>query len=137
GPDARITTRVATARLAGGVVRGNLWILGRGDPGITPARIAALARRLKAAGIVRVTGHIMGGVGYFARDWYAPGWQPDFPRVEVALPTALTFNGNARRGIHIPDPERRAAAALTSRLRAIGVPVEGTPGAGTPRGRVR
>lgn len=137
GPDARITTRAAAARVGGGVVRGNLWILGRGDPGITTARVAALARRVRAAGIVRITGHVMGGLGYFAHDWYAPGWQPDFPRVEVALPTALTFNGNTRKRMHIGDPERRAAATLTSRLRAMGVRVDGAPGVGTPRGRVK
>jgi D-alanyl-D-alanine carboxypeptidase/D-alanyl-D-alanine-endopeptidase (penicillin-binding protein 4) len=132
GPAAHITTRAAAGRVRDGVVRGNLWILGGGDPAITSARLARLARELRAAGIQRIAGRVMGSIGYFAHDWYAPGWRPDFPRDEVALPTALTINGNVRHGVPFGDPERRAAATLTRSLRALGVTVAGTPGAGLP-----
>jgi D-alanyl-D-alanine carboxypeptidase/D-alanyl-D-alanine-endopeptidase (penicillin-binding protein 4) len=69
-------------------------------------------------------------VRYFSRDWWAPGWKADFPREDVALPTALTFRGNQHRGRHISDPERRAAVTLTRALRRLGVRVDGKPGAG-------
>jgi len=132
GPDRQILTRAAAANVADGVVKGNLWILGGGDPTVTTARIWMLADRVKAAGITSVTGRVMGSVRYFSHDWWAPGWKPDFPRDEVALPTALTFNSNTVHGIHIRDAEYRAAVALTNRLRAIGVHVAGKPGAWAP-----
>lgn len=132
GPDRQIVTRAAAANVADGVVNGNLWILGGGDPTVTTTRIGVLADRVKAAGITSIKGRVMGSIRYFSHDWWAPGWKPDFPRDEVALPTALTFNANTLHGIHIRDPEYLAAVALTNRLRAIGVHVTGKPGAWTP-----
>lgn len=146
GPDKHIVTPVQAERLSGGVVRGDLWILGRGDPTLTgggaygrslplrPSRISVLADRVRAAGIRRVGGSVMGSTGYFARDWYAPGWKSFFPTYYVPLPTALTFEGNADKGRHVTNPEWRAARALTRRLEAKGVRVAGRPGAGTPPG---
>lgn len=144
GPGNVIVTPVRARRRSGSVVRGNLWLLGRGDPTLTgggaygkslpfkPTRMAALVRRVKAAGIRRIEGRVMGSTGYFARDWYAPGWKPSFPAYYVALPTALTFEGNTDHGSHVSNPEWRAARSLTLRLRAKGVRVAGSPGAGTP-----
>jgi D-alanyl-D-alanine carboxypeptidase/D-alanyl-D-alanine-endopeptidase (penicillin-binding protein 4) len=89
------------------------------------------------AGVRRIRGSILGSKKYFARDWWAPGWKRDFPRNEVALPTALTFVGNQVRGRHVTDPERRAAATLTRTLRRLGVRVDGKPGSGrSPSGLI-
>lgn len=144
GPSSRVDTLVRATRLSNGVVRGNLWLFGRGDPTLTgggaygkslpfqPARISDLVRRVRAAGVRRVTGRVMGSTGYFAHDWYAPGWGSSFAAYYVALPTALTFEGNTYNGRHIANPEWRAARALTRRLEAKGIPVRGKPGAGTP-----
>lgn len=123
--------------LDNGVVDGDLWLLGRGDPTVTaggryarslyfePTRLGTLARRIKAAGVKRITGRVMGSTGYFSHDWYAPGWKPDFPAEEIPMPTALTFDGNKSGDLHVADPERRAAQALTERLRKVGVRVPG------------
>jgi D-alanyl-D-alanine carboxypeptidase len=134
GPDAQMTTDAAAVSVSGGVVQGNLWLLGHGDPGITNARLSALAQHVKDAGITQITGHVMGSTGYFSHDWFAPGWKQNFPKDEVAMPTALTFNRNTANGVHITDPERRAAAALAQRLRAMGVQVGGPAGMGAPPG---
>ncbi len=144
GPDKQITTSVKAEALAGGVVRGDLWLLGHGDPSLTgggaygrslpfrAARLSTLARGVKAAGIRRVTGSVRGATNYFSRDWFAPGWKSFFPAYYVARPTALAFEGNSYKGRHISDPERRAARALTRRLRALGIRVAGAPGTGLP-----
>jgi len=132
GPGFTISTSAAARTRRGGVVQGNLWILGRGDPGIVNARLKLLARRIRAAGVARITGSVMGSRTYFAHDWFAPGWKPDFPTDEVALPTALTYRGNQVRGVHVTDPERRAARALSRILRNQGVTVLGTAGMGRP-----
>jgi serine-type D-Ala-D-Ala carboxypeptidase/endopeptidase (penicillin-binding protein 4) len=139
---ASVTTRIRTQVFAKGTVnegilRGNLWIVGHGDPTVRKPRIAALARAVRAAGIRRVRGRVFGSTGGFRRDWWAPGWRDYFPERYIPLPTALTFEGNVAGGAHIRDPERRAARSLTNRLRALGVGVSGDPGAGAPPSGLR
>lgn len=148
GPHRHMVTRVLAHRRAR-TIRGNLFLVGRGDPAVTsrrryarslpfpPTRIRALARRVAAAGVRRVKGRVLGATGYFSHDWWAPGWKASFPTDEVALPSALTFNGNTVRGRHISNPEYRAARSLTRQLRKAGVGVSGPPGArAAPRGLV-
>ena len=130
GPDARLLTTAAAPAPAAGVVPGNLWVAGSGDPAVDPRRLRSLARAIRDAGVVRIEGSVRGSTGYFKRDWGAPGWKPSFRRTQVALPTALTFEGNRAGGVHIRDPEVRAAKVLTDELKRLGVSVVGKPGAG-------
>jgi len=132
GPDLRIVTHAATASLQLGVVQGNLWILGRGDPEITAARMGALARQLVAAGVEKVRGRVMGSTGYFAHDWWARGWKRQQSRQYVAPPTALTFQGNVVNGRFTREPEAFAARSLTKQLEKRGVAVVGKAGSGEP-----
>ena len=138
-----LTTRIRTELFAkgpraAGLLRGNLWIVGHGDPSVGRPAIAALARVVETAGIRTIRGRVMGATTGFQRDWWAPGWRDYFPRDYIALPTALTFEGNQdARGVHIRDPERRAARFLTKKLRALGVRVTMEPGAGAPPTRLR
>lgn len=140
GADATIPTRLlATERVdADGVVGGNLWIVGHGDPEIDALDMAELARVLVEDGIERVRGRVFAGTGPFSRDWWAPGWRDYFPDAYIALPTALTYRFNeAAGGRHLRDPERLAAKALTKKLEARGIEVSGTPGSGSaPQGLV-
>jgi D-alanyl-D-alanine carboxypeptidase/D-alanyl-D-alanine-endopeptidase (penicillin-binding protein 4) len=107
-----------------GSVDGNLYLKGRGDPEVGDARLSLLAARLWKAGVRHITGHVVGVTGPFHRDWFAPGWKSYFPASYVAIPTALTYRGNAApSGKHIKDPERRAAVFLSHALRQRGVTV--------------
>jgi D-alanyl-D-alanine carboxypeptidase len=144
GPDYRIPTRAAAERVEGASVRGDLWLVGRGDPSLTAAEpgywgdfrattLADLAERIKRSGVVRVEGRVRGAVGHFAHDFDAAGWQPYVPGRYVQLPSALVLNGNYVAGRH---PERSAAAALTKQLERIGVAVLGAPGAGEAPARL-
>lgn len=132
-PAFRIETSATAPPPRNGVVRGNLWINGHGDPEIGPARLGMLAKRIKAAGVRRIRGSVVGSTRYFKHDWWARGWKSYFPRRYIPLPTALTFNGNTAGGVHITDPERRAAAELTGQLERRGVAVRGRPRAGAPK----
>jgi D-alanyl-D-alanine carboxypeptidase len=130
----RLRTKVfSKGAITNGVLHGTLWIVGRGDPGVDATTMRSLARAIDEFGIVRVRGHVRGATTGFQRDWWAPGWKDYFPRDYIPLPTALTFEGNVDgRGVHIRDPERRAARSLRNALRARGIPVTMDAGAGVP-----
>lgn len=136
GPDATIPTRVLTGTPpVDGIVNGNLWIVGHGNPETGKPDMAALAGALKTAGITRVKGSVIASTGPFARDWWARGWRWYFPLYYMPLPTALTFDGNTRPHHANPhDPELGAAVSLTNKLRARGVVVHGAPRIGRPSG---
>jgi serine-type D-Ala-D-Ala carboxypeptidase/endopeptidase (penicillin-binding protein 4) len=107
-----------------GVLRGDLYLIGHGDPEVKTPDLGALAQQVRAAGIRRVKGGVVGATGPFVRDWWAEGWRDYFPDVYIARPTALAFDGNESvTGVHLTDPERRAAQALTGRLRGRGIVV--------------
>ncbi|MDH5224790.1 MAG: D-alanyl-D-alanine carboxypeptidase, partial [Actinomycetota bacterium] len=137
GGETTIPTRLFGTERVGsdGVLTGDLWIVGHGDPEIAGRDMADLARALVDAGVVRVRGRVFGSTGPFARDWWAPGWRDYFPRYYIALPTALTYRFNQRAGgRHVSDPERLAAKALTKKLEARGIEVTGKAGSGRPPG---
>jgi D-alanyl-D-alanine carboxypeptidase len=119
GPRYRIPTTVRGKRPRHGVVAGDLWLVGHGDPGLDGAALAGLARRLHAAGIRSVRGSLVGVTGTFSRERWAPGWSSiavDY----VARPTALVYDGNVRG-----DPELDAARVLAADLRRLGVKIAG------------
>lgn len=150
-PNSRVPTIAAVRKgaIVDGVVNGDVWLLGRGDPTVTdggkyarslylkPTRVGKLARRIEKAGVRKVIGSVIGSTGYFAHDWFAPGWKQQFPTEEVPMPTALTFDGNRVGDTHIADPERRAAQALTKRLRGLGIAVKGRPAQDNPPNGLR
>ncbi|HEX5902655.1 MAG TPA: D-alanyl-D-alanine carboxypeptidase [Actinomycetota bacterium] len=126
GPAFRMRTIAAAPGISEDGVVERLWILGRGDPIIGRGKLAALARKLDAAGLTRVTGPVLGSTSYFRRDWDAPGWN-DVARDYVNRPTALTYQRNSGRA-----PERDAAGVLAAELEELGIRVAGTPGSGSP-----
>jgi D-alanyl-D-alanine carboxypeptidase len=125
GPSFRYqTTADVDRRLRGGVLHGNLWLVGSGDPTLTTSDLAALAARLRATGLRRVTGSVIGDTSAFDRGWWAPGWLPRISREYVTRPTALRLAG----GDSSPEPE--AAAAFAAALLAAGVEVDGNTSVG-------
>ncbi len=131
GPRARIPTTVEVkGRLRSGVVRGDAWIVGHGDPEVDDAAIERLAGALADAGVRRVEGSIVGDTSTFDRSRWAPGWHR-IALSYVSVPTALAFDANADAAGFVRDPERRAASAMTSDLEREGVDVEGTAAAGS------
>jgi D-alanyl-D-alanine carboxypeptidase/D-alanyl-D-alanine-endopeptidase (penicillin-binding protein 4) len=130
GARSRIATTAAVrAPERTGVVHGNVWLVGNGDPGLDGASIERLAARIARTRVARIAGSIVGDTSTFRRERWAPGWH----RIAlsfVSVPTALTFDGNADASGFVLDPEHRAAAALTAALERLGVVVRGPPAAG-------
>jgi protein MpaA len=129
GPRHRIPTSVEGRRPQRGLVQGDLWLVGHGDPELDDVALERLARKLRASGVRAVRGSVIGVTDTFTRERWAPGWQRIALQF-VAVPTALTFDENRGPAGFVFDPELRAATALTGDLRALGVRVSGHPRAG-------
>jgi serine-type D-Ala-D-Ala carboxypeptidase/endopeptidase (penicillin-binding protein 4) len=129
GPSFRYrTTAGAERRPRHGVVHGDLWLVGSGDPALTASDLSALAERLHARGLRRVTGDVIGDTHAFDRGWWAPGWLPKISREYVTRPTALRLVGAGSK------PEPGTAAVFTNALRAAGIEIDGeTSVSGAPQ----
>ena len=125
GPSFRFTTSAATtSKVSDGVLHGDLWLVGGGDPTLTYDDLVALASAVRKQGITRVTGDVIGDTSAFDRGWWAPGWLKGISRQYVTRPTALRLAG----GDTSPEPE--AADSFRSALASAGVIVEGAARAG-------
>jgi serine-type D-Ala-D-Ala carboxypeptidase/endopeptidase (penicillin-binding protein 4) len=102
GWDHRFTTRLeTTAPIVDGVLGGDLIVRGGGDPTINArnGRAAAVldewAAALRAAGIGRIDGRIVGDDQAFDDEGIGPGWAWDYLQFGYAAPVgALQFNEN-------------------------------------------
>ena len=134
GPDHRFPTIAASRTPAKeGVIRDDLWLVGSGDPELNATSMARLAAAVRAAGITRVSGRVIGDSSAFTREWWAPGWVPGLSRSYVTRTTALAFDGNTGSGL----PEEAAAASLTAALRSAGVEVASESSAGVAPATLR
>jgi len=105
GWDFRFTTTLETAApVEAGVLSGDLIVRGAGDPTINSrnGRAAALfdewAAALKAAGISRIDGRVIGDDNAFDDEWLGAGWAWDYLQYGYAAPVgALEFNENVAR----------------------------------------
>lgn len=96
------TPLLARGRVAGGVLHGDLAVVGRGDPTLServtldPFTVfRGWARALKERGIFRVTGDLLLVHGYFEDGRVHPDWPEDqLSRWYEAPVTALAFNDN-------------------------------------------
>ena len=85
GPDHRFTTRlVYTGRIEAGVLRGDVHIIGGGDPTLGSPYMTGVARMdavldrwraaIQRAGIQRIEGRVVGDGSYFPTSGTGPGW---------------------------------------------------------------
>jgi serine-type D-Ala-D-Ala carboxypeptidase/endopeptidase (penicillin-binding protein 4) len=147
GPDATLQTKVLGAGSMGsrGVWHGDLYLVGGGDPtfgeqtfnrtwefGYGPTA-AQLAGQLRAYGIRRVTGHVIGDGALFDGRVGPPstGFAPDVPDLGGQL-SALTFDHGATAGLR---PAAFAARQLALTMGAVQIHANAAPAPGkAPRG---
>jgi D-alanyl-D-alanine carboxypeptidase/D-alanyl-D-alanine-endopeptidase (penicillin-binding protein 4) len=97
GPDARFRTTVESAgRLdALGRILGDVYLVGRGDPGLTSAAFEQLADALRASGVVHIEGRLIGHEGAFEGERRGADWTwEDLVWSYGAEISALSFNDN-------------------------------------------
>ena len=161
GPDTTFATRaVAASAPVGGVVEGDLTLVGGGDPVLvtTDYRLVrgigddqpstsldALADQLRAAGVTRITGSVVGDETRYDAVRTGPSWPERFVTQNQSGPlSALTVDDGYRlvtpppdvdepvRRERSDDPPRTAATLLAERLFVRGIVVDGllSPGSG-------
>lgn len=150
GREARYTTEARSTRPpSNGVLDGDLFLVGGGDPLLGTADYAAtfrnqpqvftplerLADEIKAQGITTVTGVVRGDESRYDRQRYIPTWKPGYRADgEIGPQSALVVNdGFAAFGARTqpaPAPATHAAAVLVALLQARGVTVAGGAGEG-------
>jgi D-alanyl-D-alanine carboxypeptidase/D-alanyl-D-alanine-endopeptidase (penicillin-binding protein 4) len=132
GPSYRIETTVfGEGELIDGVWRGNLVLKGYGDPTLTSGDLRRLASQLRAGGLRRVTGGVIGDESYFDARRVGPMWKPSFYLNESPPLSALTVD-RARYGGAVTDyPALGAARGFRDALRAADIVVRGGAGTGT------
>jgi D-alanyl-D-alanine carboxypeptidase/D-alanyl-D-alanine-endopeptidase (penicillin-binding protein 4) len=154
GPDHRFTTEARTEAPAapGGVLSGNLYLVGGGDPvlGTTEyvqaaatqdhypqpyvTSLEALADQIKAAGVTRIAGSVVGDDSRYDGERFVPSWPASYAAAREAGPLGALMVNDAAASLHplrsAADPAVQAADVLTQLLRARGVLV----GRGATRG---
>jgi D-alanyl-D-alanine carboxypeptidase/D-alanyl-D-alanine-endopeptidase (penicillin-binding protein 4) len=122
------TEVVGAGELDDGVWRGDLFLVGHGDPTLTLADLRALARDVRAWGIRRVTGRVIGDESHFDTTRAAPGWKPGFLGLESPPLSALSVDDVEARGAN--GSAVAAARAFASGLARRGIAVGSGAAAG-------
>jgi D-alanyl-D-alanine carboxypeptidase/D-alanyl-D-alanine-endopeptidase (penicillin-binding protein 4) len=129
GPEYRFHTELyGTGAREGATWDGDLVLKGFGDPTLTSADLAGLARQVRKQGIVEISGRVRGDESYYDRVRDAPGWKPGFVPIESPPLSALVVD--RAEGWPALSPPLLAAKALTKALRKAGIQVDGRPGLG-------
>jgi D-alanyl-D-alanine carboxypeptidase/D-alanyl-D-alanine-endopeptidase (penicillin-binding protein 4) len=135
GPEFRIETDVVgRGEQDGATWRGTLLLVGRGDPTLSSRGLASLANQVRAAGITRVTGGVLGDESFFDARRTAPGWKRWFYVNESPPLSALTVDRARYAGRTSRNPPLSAALLFRAALRRAGVYVASGAGTGIEHG---
>jgi serine-type D-Ala-D-Ala carboxypeptidase/endopeptidase (penicillin-binding protein 4) len=109
----------------GAVWRGDVVLKGYGDPTLTSVELASLAQQVRAEGITRVTGSVVGDESWFDARRTAPGWKASF-FIEESPPLSALVVDRSRYGASVSrQPALAAALLFRTALRRAGVSVTG------------
>jgi D-alanyl-D-alanine carboxypeptidase/D-alanyl-D-alanine-endopeptidase (penicillin-binding protein 4) len=122
GPGYRFHTAVlSSGQPVAGTWDGDIVLKGFGDPTLTSAGLKKLALQLKASGIRRINGRILGDESWFDTQRTAPGWKRAFYLTESPPLSALVVDGDFYDHHLAVRPAIAAAGRFRQMLRAVGI----------------
>ena len=126
GPAFRIETDVlGEGRQDGSLWTGNVVLKGYGDPTLSSAELASLARQVRATGITRVAGRVVGDETWFDAQRTSPGWKAAF-YIDESPPLSALIVDRGRVGRWTTrNPALAAAQLFRKALVRAGVRVAG------------
>jgi D-alanyl-D-alanine carboxypeptidase/D-alanyl-D-alanine-endopeptidase (penicillin-binding protein 4) len=149
GPGTVFTTKVVGPAPVGGVVAGDVYLVGGGDPVLSEqwytqpsatrkrppvhaTGFEALADAMASAGITRITGQVLGDGSRYDDERHPPGWSSAIRASADGVPVgALVVNDSiSQSGGIASDPAKSAAQTLRRLLRDRGIQVGGAAGTG-------
>jgi len=142
GPGTTFSTTVVGPAPVGGVIEGDVHLVGGGDPVLSEQWYAqaadgrkrppfhvtdvnALADQFVATGVRQITGRVVGDGSRYDDERYPPGWSNDIRATADGTPVgALVINDSTTRSAgHADDPAKSAATTFVSLLADRGVTV--------------
>ena len=146
GPERKFVTKMLGI-VSGSVVRGDLWLVGSGDPllatraypltekypTLTPTDVEKLVDALVALGVTSIEGSVIGDETLYDRERYVPSWGDGIRSVEAGPLGALMINDGSVSGSPLKpvNPAFAAATEFTTLLLSRGIAVRDTPDIGT------
>lgn len=152
GADTRLTTAVSAAAVpVDGVITGDLFLVGGGDPllssdwyptsnleryaVLSPTSLDTLADAVQDAGIIQITGGVVGDGSRYDDEFFAPGWGVGVAGLEAGPYDALMANDSRvlNDDQRANDPNEGAAREFTRMLqeRSITIGVVASSGVAT------
>lgn len=93
-PEYTFKTEVYVDGLRNGIVEGNIYLKGYGDPLLTDENLWTIARDTAYRGVNKISGKVIGDDSYFDAERYGKGWGDIGPEAYNAPIGALSLNFN-------------------------------------------
>lgn len=103
-PEYRFKTEVYVDSFKNGVIEGNLYLKGYGDPILMDEQLWTIARDVAYRGVVQLTGSVLADDFYFDDQRYGRGWGELGPEAFNAPIGALSLNFNTFVITAVPGP---------------------------------
>ena len=149
GTETRLTTSVsAAAAPVDGVVNGDLFLVGGGDPllssdwyptsnleryaVLSPTSLDTLADAVRDAGITQISGGVVGDGSRYDDEFFAPGWGVGVAGLDAGPYDALMVNDSRvlNDDQRASDPNEGAAREFTRMLQERGIAIAGEAASG-------
>jgi len=139
GPDFRWkTVLVADGPINDGTLKGNLWIVGGGDPALERDELRAWIKHLELAGIHHITGDVIGDDRVFTEPIWGQGWMwDDLYAGWSAGVTGLQLAPNTVSAAVVPGADLGDDTELVLRAEGPAIPIENRVLTGAPGSEAR
>jgi D-alanyl-D-alanine carboxypeptidase/D-alanyl-D-alanine-endopeptidase (penicillin-binding protein 4) len=114
GPEYRfVTSLVSDANPTGGVLNGNLWFVGGGDPELTSDNLRSAVREIQLHGVQNIAGNIYADGSRYGPDRVSDSWEADDLQYGWAAPaSAVSIDGGSLQFTITPRAGTEAMVAV-------------------------